>query len=94
MDENTIPKNKRTDLLVFPNGLGSISITEDYGKWNELQTPNFNLQVEFKGKQGAEVAHVPPQALAQVAFRLLKELREHVPDHVLERLFEQEIGPL
>lgn len=94
MDENHGRPPKQTTLLDFPSNAGRITITEDFGKWNELEAPNYTFKIELKARPSLEVASIPAQALAQVAFRLLKELKDHVPDHVLERMFEQEIGPL
>lgn len=95
MDEQqTFKRPKDTRLLDFPGRNAGITITENYGKWNELTSPQYVFRLETGPGKGLEVYGIPPQALAQVAFRILKQIKEHVPEHVLERMFEQELGPL
>ena len=93
-DQQTFKRPKEVRLLDFPGRNAGITLTENYGKWNELSSPQFNLRLEAGPGKGVEVFSVPAQAMAQVAFRILKQIKDHVPEHVLERMFEQELGPL
>lgn len=94
MPDDVIRKPKTTVLVEFPYGNGGIEITEDYGKWNELTTPLYTLTVndQSEGTRRLGVTELPAMALAAAAFRILKEVRQHLPDEALERLFQREVG--
>lgn len=97
MADDVIKKPLTTLLVEFPEATGGISMTEHYGKWNELTTPLYTFRVDTlqHGKAGGIIVEsVPAMALAAAAFKILKAVRQHLPDEALERLFEKEIGPL
>jgi len=94
MSEEKILRNpKHTTLLEFPSGSGRLSVVENFGEWNELQTPQMSFIVDCGPGRSLQVDSIPAQALAQVAFRLLKVVKDHVSEVGLERMFEQELGP-
>lgn len=94
MNEGKVHRNpKHTTLLEFPSGSGKLSVVENFGEWNELQTPQMSFIVDCGPGRSLQVDSIPAQALAQVAFRLLKTVKDHLSESTLERLFEQELGP-
>jgi hypothetical protein len=98
MVDEVIKNAKTTKLVEFPNAQGGISIVEQHGQWNELTTPFYQFRVDMvtpDGRpHGAVVESVPALALAAAAFRMLKAVKQHLPEEALDRLFEQEIGSL
>lgn len=77
-------------LLDFPATPGGIAMRRVW-PWGNTEIPVYRLEIQAGGR-AFQVNELPANGLAQIAFRILKEVKQYVPDHELERMFTEEIG--
>lgn len=93
MNDNVNKASTDTDL--FRKGPFYLFVRESYGHDGTLEIPVFIVTAEIRANPVRWTRlEMDGEALARAAFRILKLVKPHVAEEILNQLFDEEIGSL